>query len=485
VVISVEVTGDHFEPALRSINVGVSPPHEGWARSFGRRSVGGTRGVGVDGNGNVYAVGSFRATCDFDPGFSTVSVEAIGEADAFIVKLDSGGVFEWVRTWGGAGTDEVRGLGTDSYGNNYVGGVFQGKVDFDPGEKVAERTAKSTKDAFLMKINAAGDLEWVRTWGDEGSRIEIADIALDPGSDVFVTGAYTGTIDLDPGETVVQTTPYGGADTYLSKFSPGGSLRWARVWGGDNPDSDLCTGLTVAADGAGSAYVGGSFSGRFSFHGTSASIEQLMGGFICKGGMDAFMCKVLPDGDFEWCRAWGGPGDESCYGAAARGGSVLATGGFEQTVDLNPGDGVSEVTAQSDGDAYLIRFSTSGAFIWARTWVDAIGIAVDLDPSNDILVVGAGDGSIDFDPGPDRIPGLGSVYLAQFDMGGNYIWARVWGRTNEDMGTDVITERNGNIYVTGKYRGGLSWDPEQGLVYTASALDADAFVAKFIPGGEW
>ena len=58
----------------------------------------------VDSNGNMYLVGQFAGTQDFDPGPGTDIHVANGVRDAFVIKLDPSGNYLWGRSWGGPGT---------------------------------------------------------------------------------------------------------------------------------------------------------------------------------------------------------------------------------------------------------------------------------------------------------------------------------------------------------------------------------------------
>ena len=59
-----------------------------WALGFG--AFGDDRGTGIkiDSYGNIYTVGFFGGTIDFDPGTDTVQLSSQGQKDIFIQKLD-------------------------------------------------------------------------------------------------------------------------------------------------------------------------------------------------------------------------------------------------------------------------------------------------------------------------------------------------------------------------------------------------------------
>lgn len=517
--ITVEVWSDHFDPVTRKLEFTIYPALDGWVTQWGSRCVGGMNGVGVDGSGNVYAVGGFINDCDFDPGWDSDFRESSGRGDIFLSKFDSRGNLIWVNTWGGNLDDEPRGLAVDSYGNCYVAGKFSQTVAFQsaPPRRISaggragaaggmgvgmsgttgtsppretppplptERTSQSQSDAFLCKYNTDGELLWVKTWGAPGTWVEVADIALDSASHIYVVGGYAGTIDLDPGESMVRTAPLGAADTFLSKFNSGGGLVWARIWGGDDPETDMGTAGAVDVDGYGNAYIGGLFAGSFKFDASTTTIEQHIGGYVSVGRGDAYLCKVSSGSEFLWCKTWGGSGMDRCMDVCVQGSAVYVTGGFEQFVDFDPSGGESIAGTESDGDAFLAKYSTGGGFQWVRTWVDAMGFACTPGGSGSVAVVGAADGRIDFMPGPGEEIRLGSSFLANYNSSGELMWAQSWGDIDDAAG-NVIADSAGNIFVAGMYRGIMTWDADTGFYYDSSATDADAYIAKFLPDGSW
>src|SRR5215210_6266560 len=105
-----------------------------WARSLGGINDESGPEIAVDFNGNVYSVGGFRGTADFDPGAGVFNLTTGDDVDLFISKLDRNGTFVWAKllidgTIYAAGT----GITIDPSGNVYTTGTFNGTADFAPG----------------------------------------------------------------------------------------------------------------------------------------------------------------------------------------------------------------------------------------------------------------------------------------------------------------------------------------------------------------
>ena len=123
-------------------------------------------GIDVDRFDNVYATGVFKSTVDFGGGNVTASG---GDFDAFTLKLNSSGVFQWVRTFGDNPGDET---GNDiaafhryqtgqpccliNYDNLITVGDFNGTVDFGNGNITSN---SSSADMFILKLNFSGNIE--------------------------------------------------------------------------------------------------------------------------------------------------------------------------------------------------------------------------------------------------------------------------------------------------------------------------------------
>ena len=56
--------------------------------------------ISIDNAGNIYIVGAFEGSVDFDPGAGTTELTSAGDFDIFITKLDNNGDLVWVKSVG-------------------------------------------------------------------------------------------------------------------------------------------------------------------------------------------------------------------------------------------------------------------------------------------------------------------------------------------------------------------------------------------------
>lgn len=279
-----------------------------WARRFGGGDVDYASKIATDGAGNLYVVGYFAGTADFNPGPGTATFTAGGAADGFLVKFDGAGTFAWVRKLGGSSLDEALDVAADQAGNTYVVGYFQGTVDFDPSPRTANLTSDGIQDAFAVKFDALGNLVWARRFG--GPSFEVAQaVATDRAGHVYLAGRFAETADFDPGAGTTKLTAVGSNDAFVAKLTqvappvhtvPGPQAtaedtplvfsastgRSIGVSDADAGSSPLRTSLTVAngaltlSTTAGLTFEAGdgTMDGSMTFRGTIAAINAALAG---------------------------------------------------------------------------------------------------------------------------------------------------------------------------------------------------------------
>jgi len=147
-------------------------------------------------------------------------------------------------------------------GSVYTTGYFVGTADFDPGPGTYKPfTSPSTiSDAFVLKLDPAGNLLWARDVGGASYDMGYA-VAVGPDGGVYTTGYFTGTADFDPGPGTFNLTSAGASDVFVSKLDSSGNFVWAVHWGGTSDDHG--NAIAVAPDG--SVYTTGYFQNTADF----------------------------------------------------------------------------------------------------------------------------------------------------------------------------------------------------------------------------
>lgn len=217
-------------------------------------------------------------------------------------------------------------------------------------------------------------------------------------------------------------------------------------------------GKAIATDTAGNLYVTGHFSGTVDFDPSSAVLNLVAG-----GSPAMFVAKYTPTGTLVWAQRINGTGPTEGYAISVETtGDVYVTGSFQGTADFDPGSGTTTITSLGNEDAFVLKLSATGLFVWVRR---VGGPAIDRSVS---IAVGAGfvsvtgrfSGTVDFDPGTGvfNLSATNPVYgifVLRLNNAGAFQWARSFGgSTYGSEGTCVTADSAGAIYVGGGFTGG-------------------------------
>ncbi len=366
-----------------------------WATGFGGTNSDVGKAVYADNAGNVYVIGEFYNSGDFDPGTGVTTLTSNGFNDIFVAKFDANGDQLWVSSFGGSQFDFGYGIVADDLGNAYITGSFSGTVDFEPGSGVTNLTSIAQSDIFITKLNATGTLVWAKNIGSANSS-EGRALAIDAAGSIYLTGNFGGTTDFDPGAGTTNLTSAGNNDVFVLKMNSGGDLTWAKNLGGSSPDQ--ARALTV--DAAGNCYVAGHFSGTADFD-PGAGTENL----TSNGGQDAFITKLTTNGDYVWAKNLGGVDDDQALSLSVDAAEyVYTTGFFFGTADFDPSAGTENLTSIGFQDAFVSKLDANGDFVFVKHigGVSTVqGIGISADAFGNVYVTGDFNDTVDFNPGAD------------------------------------------------------------------------------------
>lgn len=203
-----------------------------WAKSVGGTGTDGVSRIRLTSSGEIVVLGNFQLTADFNPGSDAYSVTSAGNPDVFLLKLGADGAFIWVKTFGGTSADYASGLAIDSTGNIVFSGLFQGTVDFDANSSTYSLTSAGNYDPFVEKVDASGNLIWVKSLGGTGEDWS-SGVTLDSSGSVYLSGFYKSAADFNPGaEYDTFTAQSVFFDGFLTKLDTNGGYSWTRTISG-------------------------------------------------------------------------------------------------------------------------------------------------------------------------------------------------------------------------------------------------------------
>lgn len=367
-----------------------------WAVSLGGSQEDIPNDIAVDENsGDIYVVGQFRSTVDFDPSTSTNIAVSNGNYDICIIKFNGDGNFQWVKTFGGIGWDYAFGCDIDASGNLGNVGVFQNSADLDPGAGTSNFTSAGLNDTYIQKLSPSGNLIWVKCLG--GSLHDDAwDVSFDYMGNIYVTGAFQGTCDFDPSASTSFLTSNGDFDIYIIKLDASGNLAWAKSIGGLGMDK----GYYLQSVWTGHVVVTGYYNNTVDFN-PSASTAI----YTSAGAEDCFILKLDTDGNFIWAKSIGGSSTDIGLGIAADWSNIIIAGQFKNTVDFDPSASTLNVTSLGDLDGFWLNLDVAGNFVSVK---QTGGIGTDFTRNIDmkdgmVATTGAYEGAVDFNIGGSSI----------------------------------------------------------------------------------
>jgi hypothetical protein len=373
-----------------------------WAIRFGN-STGNSPGTGenvrdlaIDASGNIYAIGNFSSTVDFNPGAATNTITSAGIYDAYILKLNSSGTYMWAKTISGTSQEIGFGIDVDNTGV-YTTGYSSTGADFDPSATTYTVTNAGGADLFVAKYDLNGNYIWAQGMG--GTNIDIGtSVKVHPTNGrVYTTGYFGGTADFSPGTSgpplIVSA---GNSDIFISSLdATTGAYAGQAAMGGTGND----IGLDLEIDGSGNIYTTGSFNGSCDFDPGAAP------GFLTSlGNSDAFVSKLTPALSYLWAKQVEGAGaDEGENIVIDAMGNSYSTGYFSTSADFDPT--TSTYTLSNNGQqGYVWKLNSAGYLVWARNFASSspssvIGNGIALDSYANIYTTGYYNYTCDFDQG--------------------------------------------------------------------------------------
>ena len=242
----------------------------------------------------------------------------------------------------------LRSADVDALGRIALTGTFRGSVDFGGGALVSPDVSQ-----VLAVYEADGTHAWSIELSDgaEGSGNELGNNVMFDGD-----GNVVALMDLfaptDFGEGVL--SPAGERDVVLASWSRDGLLRWTQQ--GSGPGTNTAQEIDILGS---DVWIIGTLS---------ESIDWGGGALVSAGMLDAFVARFDLDGNHQWSRRLGGPGDDFGFAVAAHpAGDYTIVSMAADGVDLGAGP---HSTIGMQTDWYIARFADDGAL----RWVELVGV---------------------------------------------------------------------------------------------------------------
>jgi predicted secreted protein len=230
-----------------------------------------------------------------------------GGNDFWLVKTDGSGNMQWNKTYGGTDGDLAYSVVATSDGGYAIIGYTN---SFGAGGQ----------DAYLVKTNSSGDLQWNKTYGGTGGDVAYSVVATSDGG--YAISGYTDSFGA------------GSNDFWLFKTDAAGNMQWNQTYGGTGGDTEMYLIQTV--------------EGGYALAGYTSSFGA--------GGNDFWLVKTDASGNMEWNQTYGGTGTE--WGI-----HVIQTeeGGYAII-------GYTNSFGAGGNDVWLVKTDADGNMQWNQTY---------------------------------------------------------------------------------------------------------------------
>ena len=344
-----------------------------------------------------------------------------GSIDAFLLRYNNSGNFQWGQQIGTSSIDNGYGVDTDAAGNVYWLARTNGRL--------SGANAGIGNDVVLSKYNRLGRQQWSVQLGSFGNDNPFVDPKVDSNTDVVIAG-YTND-DLVAPNADTEIPP--SADAWIAKYDSDGNQLWIEQFG--TGEGDETFGLDL--DSEDNIYTTGWTRGDL---GGPNNLNE--NGEVT---YDIWLAKYDPNGNQQWVEQIGTNDFDWSWDVAVDADDNIYTTGWTLGDLGGSNSGSYDVwVAKYDSDGnqqQLMQFGTSG---------DDAALGIDVDDSDNYYLTGYTDGDIS---GAGNA-GSYDAWVAKYDSQGNQIWIEQFG-TSELENAYEVSVSNGEVFVTGTTEGSL------------------------------
>ncbi len=245
-----------------------------------------------------------------------------GNYDYWVAKLNTTGLIQWQKTYGGTSYDGARSIQETTDG----GFIIAGNSNSDNGEVTGHHGTTFISDCWVVKIDNAGIIEWQKSLG--GTSNDVANSVLQTNDGGYIVAGWTQSTD---GDVPLNNGLY---DYWLIKLDNTGTIQWQKSFGGTSYDQ----GNSISKTSSGGYVVAGW---------SSSNDVDVTGHHGLTGASDYWIVNIDNSGTVLWQKSLGGTDNEvaTCIEETTDGGYII-TG----TANFNNGD----VTGNHGGNDYWV-----------------------------------------------------------------------------------------------------------------------------------
>ncbi|MHA1342927.1 MAG: SBBP repeat-containing protein [Promethearchaeota archaeon] len=254
------------------------------------------------------------------------------------------------------------------------------------------------KPKFEINVpNISEKLEWQVFYGNSSGNDYGNGLAVDSNNNIYLVGTFSNI----------------SADIIILKYDSSGVLLWKRCWSKGLQNDN---GTNIAVDSGDNIYVIG-----YTWSGSE---------------YDGILIKYNSSGNLIWSALIGESNglNERIYGITVDSKDYIYLTGYKYN------------NSQLNNDLLIVKYNTTGAELWSRTWDSTIGGLenegrdIIVDSNDDIYVIGH----------EQNLTSDWDITLVKFNSSGKKEWYKIWRRSNSDKAFGVAIDSQNNIYIAGE-----------------------------------
>ena len=382
----------------------------------------------------------------------------------------------WATYYGGSDEDIAYDVILDSSDVLVVGRTKSSNAIASSG--AYQVSIKGNADAFIAKIDSAGQRLWATYFG--GSGIECGnDVVIDREGSILIAGSTTSTAQF--ATSGVHQITYGGGpyDAFVAKFSNSGQRLWATYYGGNLVD----WAQGIATDVNNNVIITGYTASKTQISSPGAHDS------VHSGWEDAFVAKFDTSGQRLWASYMGG--HTSDFGNAVvtdQVGNVYVAGTTRSWYGIAT-IGSHQATMLGSYAAFMVKFDTIGKRKWGSYYGgggEDFGEDITIDINEDLILTGNSNSTWGIATSAvhqSTLNGRSDAFIAKFDKKGKRQWGSYFGGSAEDRSRAISCDKSGNIIIAGMTESS-SQIATSGAHETIYSGKRDAFLAKFDSTGQ-
>jgi hypothetical protein len=433
----------------------IVPSRLDWVLTFPGPTADLADGLGVDGDGNVYIAGRSPGGIDLGRG----PIPSDGGNDGFVASFDPSGTLRWLQTLHSPLDDDLFGLAVDRDGYSYAVGAFDTMMQID----ATTLTTASSRDAFIVAFDPAGEVRWTKSVGDVSAGELFFGAEVDAANNLYVSGWINGVVDFDG--VVLSSTGGMEQDAIIASYTRDGTLRFATNVGGNSLDQ----GQDIGVSAAGLPALAGLYNTETQL---TSGVEP------SRGGRDGFIVGFDVGGEPRWSRTFGSTGgDEGNEIAVTTSGTIVLGGRFDSTIDV----GGASLDAGAATSGFVAAYTPGGDHLWSYAIGNpSLGDRIETvasGPGGAIHVGGFVGGAATVAGASIGRDGSSDAYWLMFDEAGTLLASRSYGGPLTDSVSAVAQGADGVVFLAGRFRDTVDFE---GMSRT-SAGSSDVYLLRLAP----